>query len=81
MLVLNGVIVTISFIAFMNILLHTLYKQQRYKEVFMCVIYLLFGILNPRIIDLMYSPILFMVIPSIMNLIKQKENVNGEDSK
>ena len=65
----------------MNILLYALYKQRRYKELFMCAIYLLFGVLNPRIIDLMYSPILFMLIPYIMNLIKQKENVNGEDSK
>lgn len=81
MLVLYGIIITVSFIVLMNILLYALYKQRRYKELFMCAIYLLFGVLNPRIIDLMYSPILFMLIPYIMNLIKQKENVNGEDSK
>ena len=74
-LVLYGIIIFFVFIAAINILLYCLNSKKRYKEIFLCTIYLFFGLMNPRIIDLMYSPILFMVIPSVIEEISK----NGEN--
>lgn len=42
----------------------------------LCSLYLLFGLLNPRIL---YCPILFMIIPEVIEYCKTSEiNVNGE---
>lgn len=63
---LHGYVFIISFIVLLNILLYMLYRQKRYNEVLLCSIYLLFGLINPRIVNVLYSPILFMIIPTIL---------------
>lgn len=45
----------------------------------LCSLYLLFGLLNPRIVNILYCPILFMIIPEVIEYCKTSEiNVNEE---
>lgn len=77
----EGLVFIICFIVILSILLLMLYKKGKYKEVILCSIYLLFGLINPRIVNLLYCPILFMIIPTFAEYkeIKQKsdEEVNN----
>ena len=79
----EGVIFIICFIIILSILLFMLYKKKKYKEVILCSIYLLFGLINPRIVNLLYCPILFMIIPTFTEYkeIKQKsdEEINNKE--
>ena len=72
----EGYVFAIGFILIINLLLIMLYERQRYKEIILCSIYLAFGVLNPRIVNILYCPILFMIIPIISeyknNYIKNK---------
>ncbi len=69
----EGFVFTICFILLLNILLMMLYKKKKYKEIMLCSIYLLFGLLNPRIVNILYCPILFMFIPEVLNYEKVKK--------
>ena len=71
----KGWIFAIAFIFVLNLLLLILYNDKKYNELLLCSIYLFFGLLNPRIINLLYCPILFMVIPIMFEYQeKKKEN-------
>ena len=75
----EGVIFIIAFILLLNLLLIMLYEKKKYKEVILCSIYLIFGLINPRIVNILYCPILFMLIPTILeykNNSKKKERVD-----
>lgn len=74
----HGYVFIISFIVLLNILLYMLYKRKRYNEVLLCSIYLLFGLINPRIVNILYSPILFLIIPTI---VEYKKNNKLESKK
>ena len=75
----EGYIFAICFIILINVLLIILYKRKKYKDVMLCSLYLLFGLLNPRIVNILYCPILFMIIPEVIEYCKTSEiNVNGE---
>ena len=74
----EGIVCAVCFIILINILLIVLYKKNKYKEIMLCSIYLLFGLLNPRIINLLYCPILFMFIPEILNYEKINEKKHEE---
>ena len=76
---LHGYIFIISFIALLNILLYMLYMKKRYKEILLCSIYLLFGLINPRIVNVLYSPILFMIIPTVLEY--KKENIKSQSKE
>ncbi|MDU3490747.1 MAG: hypothetical protein E7F64_06785 [Clostridiales bacterium] len=62
----EGVLVAVCFIALLTILLLVLLKLEKYREILLCAVFLLFGILNPRIIRLEYCPILLMFIPAML---------------
>ena len=62
----EGYLVAILFVAILVILLIMLYRMKKYDEIIVCSIYLVFGIINPRIITLMYCPILFVIIPTVI---------------
>ena len=75
----EGVIFTICLIAVFIVLLKMLYTRKKYKEIILCSIYLMFGLLNPRILNVLYCPITFMIIPTILEYREQKRNEeNGE---
>ena len=78
----EGLVFIICFILILSILLLMLYKRGKHKEVILCSIYLLFGLINPRIVNLLYCPILFMIIPTFVEYkeIKQKsdEKINNQ---
>lgn len=74
----EGSVFTVCFILLINILLIVLYKKGKYKEIMLCSIYLLFGLLNPRIVNILYCPILFMFIPEILNYKKINEKKHEE---
>lgn len=68
----EGILIAIIFIILLNILLVILYKKKKYYDIFLCSIYLMFGIINPRIVDLIYCPILFIMIPTFLQYFKEK---------
>ena len=65
-LVINGSIICIAFVGLLEALLIKLDKDKRYKEIIFIYLILLFGVINPRIIELMYSPVLFFVLPTFI---------------
>ena len=65
-LVINGPIICIAFIILFEALLIKLDKNKKYKEIAFIYLILLFGVINPRIIELMYSPVLFFVLPTFL---------------
>lgn len=73
MLIKEGVAIVVIFIIILNVLLIILNKQKKYYELFLCSVYLIFGILNPRIIDLTYCPILFIIIPTFIEYFNKKK--------
>lgn len=66
----NGIIVGIAFIIILYILLIMLYKDKKYIELSVCLVYLFFGLINPRIINFAFSPVLFLIIPTISEFYK-----------
>lgn len=66
-LVINGVVVAGSIVVLIYITIRKLDKEKNYNEIILIYTYLLFGVINPRIIELMYSPVLFFIIPTIFN--------------
>ncbi len=74
-LVINGVITASAIVTILYLLILELDKRKQYKKVIYIYIYLLFGILNPRVIELMYSPVLFFIIPTLIN--KENEGVKN----
>lgn len=77
-LVINGIIVDVGVVILINILLYCLWYNKTYKEFCIVMIYLIFGLLNPRIIDLMYSPVLFLISDFVIKTIKEKDELNGK---
>ena len=73
----EGYVFAISFILLINILLIVLYKRKKYKEIILCSIYLFFGLVNPRIVNVLYCPILFMFITEIIKYSEAKEIQEG----
>lgn len=67
LLLTHGILFIVSFILVLNFMLIQLYKKHEYQKIFICIIYLMFGILNPRIINLLYSPIPFIIMYEITN--------------
>ena len=67
----EGIIVAICFIIILSFMLVLLLKKNRQKEIFLCSIYLIFGLMNPRIITLVFCPILFIVIPTFFEYFKE----------
>ena len=72
----EGWIFTSCFVIILSILLVMLYNKRRYKEIMLCSIYLLFGLINPRIVNVLYCPILFMIIPTFIDYKEKKQNIN-----
>ena len=72
----EGLVFITCFIILLSILLIMLYKKGKYGEVILCSVYLLFGLINPRIVNLLYCPILFMVIPTFLGYKESKAKVN-----
>lgn len=72
----EGIIIAVCFIIIMSILLIILYKKNKQKELFLCVVYLSFGLMNPRIISLAYCPILFLIIPIFTEYFEVNNKVN-----
>lgn len=62
----EGYVVAILFVVILVIMLIMLYKLKKYDEILISSIFLAFGIINPRIITLMYCPILFLIIPTVI---------------
>ncbi len=62
----EGYIAAFLFVLILTVFLIMLYRLKKYDDILMCSVYLLFGLVNPRIITLMYCPILFMVIPTVI---------------
>lgn len=62
----EGYIVAILFVLILVLMLVMLYRLKKYDLIIICSIYLVFGIINPRIITLMYCPILFVIIPTVI---------------
>ena len=62
----EGYIAAFLFVLVITVFLIMLYKLKKYDEILICSVYLLFGLVNPRIITLMYCPILFMIIPTVI---------------
>lgn len=77
----HGYVFIISFIVLLNILLYMLYKKKRYNEVLLCSIYLLFGLINPRIVNILYCPILFLIIPTILEYKKNNNKLRSKKEK
>lgn len=75
----HGYIFTICFVIMMALLLIMLYRNKKYNEIILCSIYLLFGLINPRIISFLYSPILFMLIPTIIEYSKNNIKRKSEE--
>lgn len=75
----QGYIFTICFVVMMAVLLIMLYRNKKYNEIILCSIYLLFGLINPRIINFLYSPILFMLIPTIIEYSKNNIKRKSEE--
>lgn len=78
MLLTEGLFFTICFIIMISIFLIILYKKRKYNEIIFCSIYLLFGLINPRIVNLLYCPILFMIIPTILEYKDCNEKIKYE---
>ena len=76
MLFSEGIVITVCFTIFINILVLRLYKLKKYKELIICTIYLTLGLINPRIVSLMYCPILFLLVPFLF-----QNNKEGKLSK
>ena len=72
-----GYIFAICFVIILTLLLIMLYKKRKYREIMLCSIYLLFGLLNPRISSVLYCPILFMLIPTIVEYKELKKEKIG----
>lgn len=70
----EGWIFAICFIAILSLLLIMLYKTKKYKEVMLCSIYLMFSLINPRIVNILYCPILFMIIPTVLKFKSVEKN-------
>ena len=70
----EGWIFAICFIAILSLLLIMLYKTKKYKEVMLCSIYLMFSLINPRIVNILYCPILFMIIPTVLEFKSVEKN-------
>ena len=67
-----GWIFALSFILLLNAVLIYLYKKHEYKKILICFIYLMFGLLNPRIINVLYSPIMFILVHEVISYLKSK---------
>ena len=65
----HGLLFMIAFVILLSIMLINLNKNRDYKKIFVCCIYLTFGLLNPRILNLVYSPILFILMYEIIRII------------
>lgn len=74
----NGYIFILAFILLLYFCLIYLYKKQDYKKLLICYIYLLFGILNPRIVNILYCPVMFIVFYEITNFLR---NMRSAQSK
>lgn len=72
----EGILFTICFIILINVLLIILYRKRCYKEIVLCSVFLLFGIINNRIINIAYCPILFILIPTLFNFDNKEDKVN-----
>ena len=68
----NGVIFFILEILILSIYLYLLKKNKEYKSLFLSMIFLTFALLNPRLKELIYCPILFLVVKALVDK-NQKE--------
>lgn len=76
----HGLLFIIVFTILLNIMLISLNKEHEYKKIFICFLYLTFGFLNPRIINLVYSPIPFIFIYEMINILKSdNKELNNEE--
>ena len=73
LLFLYGMLFICILIILVTVMLISLERKGKYKEIFVCFIYLTFGLLNPRIINLIYSPIPFILMHEIIKCLKKKE--------
>lgn len=73
-LIVHGIIICAEILILFNLLLRTLNKNKKYDELFFIYFILCFGVVNPRIIDLMYSPAIFFIMPYLL-----EENANTEE--
>ena len=63
----NGIMFFITEIAILSMYLYVLRKQKDYKIMFISMIFLIFALLNPKLKELIYCPILFMIVKTLMD--------------
>ena len=73
LLFIHGIVFEILFIILLNFMLVQIYKRKEHKKMFVCYIYLMFGLLNPRVINLVYSPIPFILFNEIIYYLNNNE--------
>ena len=69
----NGGLIIVSIMIYLiHKTLLILIKEKKYYEIVIILIYLLFGLINPRITTIIYCPILFIIMPTIFNYYRKK---------
>ena len=72
----NGVFFFTSEILLLNIYLCLLKREKKYKSLFTSMVFLTFALLNPRLKDLIYCPVLFMIIPTLIDYKESKQIID-----
>jgi len=73
----RGIIVFIMIMILITITLLYLYKTKNHNLLFISFIILMFGIMNPRIIDILYSVFMFIVVYAIKEILIGGKKDNG----
>lgn len=81
LLVIDGIIIFILVILLIVCLLKELYAKKKYKEFVFVYIYLLYAIVNPRLLEILYSPIPLIVFYELINSVKFKEEGHPNENK
>lgn len=63
----NGIIFFVSEILILSIYLFNLKKFKKYKYIFISLIFMIFALLNPRLSELIYCPILFLAVKTLID--------------
>lgn len=69
----NGLLILICLSIFITITLIILYQKRKCIELNIVMIFLVFGLLNPRVVDLLYSPVCFYVTYTIFTYLKTEK--------
>lgn len=83
LLIIDGIIIFILVIYLIIELLRKLNINQKYKEFVLVYIYLLYAIINPRLLEIIYSPIPLIIFYELINniMLKKEECLNEKKQK